>query len=58
MVNLTVDELDGMHQQLLDAGVPCLRPPERESWGGRVATYQDPDGNVVQLFEFPASGGG
>jgi uncharacterized glyoxalase superfamily protein PhnB len=55
MVNLSVDGLDEMHRRLIDKAVPCLRPPERESWGGRVATYTDPDGNVVQLFELPDS---
>jgi uncharacterized glyoxalase superfamily protein PhnB len=29
------------------------RPPEREDWGGHVATLLDPDGNVVQLFQLP-----
>jgi uncharacterized glyoxalase superfamily protein PhnB len=55
MVNLAVDGLDEMHRRLVGKAVPCLRPPERESWGGRVATYTDPDGNVVQLFELPDS---
>jgi catechol 2,3-dioxygenase-like lactoylglutathione lyase family enzyme len=55
MVNLAVDGLDEMHRRLVEEDVPCLRPPERESWGGRVATYTDPDGNVVQLFELPDS---
>ena len=45
--------MDAMHQRLILAGVPCLRVPELESWGGRVATYADPDGNVIQLFELP-----
>lgn len=53
MVNLAVDDLDGFHERLVAGGVPNLRPPEKESWGGRVATYQDPDGNVIQLFEMP-----
>ncbi len=53
MVNLVATDLDAMHMRLNDAGVPNLRPPELESWGGRVATYQDPDGNVIQLFEMP-----
>ncbi len=55
MVNLAVDGLDAMHQRLIQAEVPCLRVPELESWGGRVATYADPDGNVIQLFELPDS---
>jgi catechol 2,3-dioxygenase-like lactoylglutathione lyase family enzyme len=32
------------------AGVVFERPPEREDWGGTVATFHDPDGNTLQLF--------
>jgi predicted enzyme related to lactoylglutathione lyase len=55
MVNLAVDGIDGAHRRLTEAGVPCLRPPSPEPWGGRVATYTDPDGNVVQLLELAVS---
>ena len=34
-----------------DPSVPVHRPPERESWGGLVATLRDPDGNFVQLLQ-------
>ena len=29
------------------------RAPEREEWGGWVATFADPDGNVLQLMQLP-----
>ena len=53
MVNLAVDDLGAMHARLAGAGVVFTRPPEREDWGGRVATLLDPDGNLVQLFQLP-----
>lgn len=53
MLNLAVTGLDEAHRRLTAEGVECLRAPERESWGGRVATYRDPDGNTVQLLELP-----
>jgi len=28
-------------------------PPEREHWGGWIATLQDPDGNILQLLQLP-----
>ncbi len=28
-----------------------LLKPEQESWGGWVATFKDPDGNVLQLLQ-------
>ena len=30
-----------------------LRSPEPESWGGIVATFEDPDGNVLQYMQLP-----
>ena len=53
MVNLAVDDIDLVHARLRAAGVAFLRPPEREDWGGRVASLADPDGNLVQLMQLP-----
>lgn len=55
-VNFAVDDIDAVHARLRAAGVPVVRPPQRESWGGRVCTFADPDGNLLQLFELPAGG--
>ncbi len=55
MINLGTSDLDAVHARMVTAGVPCLRPPSAEPWGGRVATYQDPDGNVVQLLELAST---
>lgn len=51
MVNLAVDDIAAEHARLAALGVPFLRPPEREDWGGSVATLTDPDGNLLQLFQ-------
>ena len=53
MVNLEVDDIEVVHARLRDHGVPFIRPPETEHFGGRIATFQDPDGNLVQLLEQP-----
>jgi predicted enzyme related to lactoylglutathione lyase len=53
MVNLAVDDIRGAHSRLAGAGVVFTRPPEREDWGGQVATFQDPDGNLLQLMQLP-----
>ena len=53
MINFGADDLDATHDLLSEAGVRCLRPPSEEPWGGRVATYLDPDDNVLQLLELP-----
>jgi predicted enzyme related to lactoylglutathione lyase len=51
MVNFAVDDVQAVHARLVRAGVPVHRAPEQEPWGGWVCTFEDPDGNVVQLFE-------
>jgi catechol 2,3-dioxygenase-like lactoylglutathione lyase family enzyme len=52
MVNLRVDDLETIHRRMTASGVRFVREPEREKWGGTVATLVDPDGNYLQLFEF------
>ncbi len=53
MPHLGVTDIHAEHSRLAGAGVEFIRPPEREHWGGWVATLQDPDGNVLQLLQFP-----
>jgi predicted enzyme related to lactoylglutathione lyase len=54
MVNLTVADIRAAHERLTRAGVDFTRAPAREEWGGWVATFADPDGNVLQLMQLPA----
>ncbi len=51
MVNLDVGDIQAVHQRLSAAGVTFSRPPEQEPWGGWIATFNDPDGNTVQLMQ-------
>ena len=51
MVNLAVDDIHSAYQRLRKRGVEFLREPEKEHWGGYVATFKDPDGNVLQLLQ-------
>lgn len=55
MINLTVDDVRAVHARLARAGVVFIRQPETEDWGGQVASFLDPDGNLVQLFQLPAA---
>jgi predicted enzyme related to lactoylglutathione lyase len=57
MVNLAVDDIHAVHARLAGAGVVFTRKPETEEWGGRVATFLDPDGNLIQLLELPRAEG-
>ena len=53
MPHLGVTDIHAEHRRLTQAGVKFIRPPEQEHWGGWVATLQDPDGNTLQLLQFP-----
>ena len=55
MVHLTVSDILAVHARLAQAGVVFTRQPEREDWGGWVATFADPDGNTLQLMQLPTS---
>jgi lactoylglutathione lyase len=46
-----VDDLDGMLAQLAQAQVTVLREAEDMSWGERIATVADPEGNPVALCQ-------
>ncbi len=37
------------HQDLLQRGVVFTAAPERQFWGGTLATFRDPDGNEFQI---------
>ena len=51
MPHLGVDDIHAQARRLAEAGVEFIRPPEQETWGGWVATFKDPDGNVLQLLQ-------
>ena len=54
MVNLGVADIHEAYRRLRERGVTFIRPPEEEHWGGWVATFKDPDGNILQLLQQPA----
>lgn len=55
MINLATSDIRTLHARLAALGVRFTRPPEREHWGGMVATFADPDGNLLQLLEQPGA---
>ena len=44
-----VDDVDALIEALRAEGTPILRDPADMSWGERIATIADPDGNPVAL---------
>ena len=53
MTNFDVDDIKQIATNLKSKGVEFLREPEQEHWGGWVATFEDTDGNILQLIEQP-----
>jgi predicted enzyme related to lactoylglutathione lyase len=53
MLNFDVINIEQIANDLKSRGVKFLREPEKEHWGGWVATFEDIDGNILQLIEQP-----
>lgn len=45
----------GAYRDLEARSVQSSGAPERQAWGGIVATFVDPSGNELQLVELPAA---
>ena len=56
LINLAVDDIEAVAAGLRAAGVTFLREPSAEPWGGVIATFEDPDGNTLQLMQLPPGG--
>ena len=48
-VSLQVEDVQAVYEELVAKGVEFLGPPERMGWGGTLAHFRDPDGNVLTL---------
>lgn len=52
-VSLSVADISESFRLLASRGVEFLAPPEKQEWGGVLAHFKDPDGNVLTLLELP-----
>lgn len=50
-VSLQVPDIDATHRALLDHGVVFESPPQKQAWGGTLAHFRDPAGNVLTLLQ-------
>ena len=51
LVDLLVQDIEQAHRALRDRGVRFLKEPHDTPWGGRIALFADPDGNLLQLVQ-------
>jgi predicted enzyme related to lactoylglutathione lyase len=53
-IGLDVPDLQAEHARLSALGVRFTLPPTRQPWGGFMAMFSDPDGNVFYLDQVAA----
>jgi catechol 2,3-dioxygenase-like lactoylglutathione lyase family enzyme len=49
-ISLQVDAIDPTYRDLSAKGVVFQAPPEKQFWGGTLAHFEDPAGNVLTLL--------
>ena len=49
-VSLQVEDIEASYRDLQARGVKLAAPPEKQGWGGSLAHFRDPDGNVLTLL--------
>ena len=50
-VEFIVDNVDRFYEMLKKKNVDVIEPPHEEQWGGRQASFKDPDGNVLEVVQ-------
>jgi uncharacterized glyoxalase superfamily protein PhnB len=50
-VEFLVDDADKVCEELKAKGVRFVTELHDETWGGRQATFKDPDGNVLEVTQ-------
>ncbi len=48
--SIAVDDIQAVYQSLRSKGVEFTGQPEQQSWGGTLAHFKDPDGNIITLL--------
>ena len=51
MINIKVDNIKKVVDKLIAQNIVFERMPETESWGGKVATFNDPENNRINLIQ-------
>jgi len=48
--SIEVDDILGTYDRLLAKGVEFTSEPTKQPWGGTLAHFKDPDGNILTLL--------
>ena len=49
-ISIQIDDIHATYDSLRAKGVKFTGPPEKQPWGGSLAHFADPDGNVLTLL--------
>ena len=52
-LSFDVADAAASYRELGAKGVEFLEPPEKQPWGGTLAHFKDPSGNILTLVEQP-----
>ena len=50
-IEFFVDNIDSVYEALKKKGVNFVKEPHDEPWGGREASFLDPDGNLLEIVQ-------
>ena len=54
-LSFAVADIQATQQSMQARGVPFGSPPRRQDWGGWTTSFEDPDGNALQLVQHPVA---
>ena len=50
-VEFLVDDVEKVYKELKNKGVKIIKELHEEPWGGKQATFTDPDGNILEIAQ-------
>ena len=56
-IAVCVEDVDAAYRELAGKGVRFPMPPSKQPWGGYMALFADPDGNIFYLDAVPEKRG-
>ncbi|HET6872805.1 MAG TPA: VOC family protein [Sporolactobacillaceae bacterium] len=52
LLQFEVEDVDETYRGLIERGLPFLNSPkDQPDWGSRVVHFNDPDGNLLELYQ-------
>lgn len=52
ILQFLVNDVDSWSESWISAGISIIKHPENMPWGSRSAYFEDPDGNILELYKW------